>query len=108
MADDHGNIYIGRDRDLALMAHAARQTLVTVEKSYARNVMAYPKRAAATVSSLYVNGIAVVEQGAWPLGLQDHYGEDRAHVARYQQMASADDGFQAYLDEFVSNDRSAA
>ena len=108
MADDHGNIYIGRDRDLALMAHAARQTLVTVEQRYAGNLMTDPQLAAATVSSLYVSGIAVVEQGAWPLGLHDHYAEDRAHMARYQQMASADDSFQAYLDEFVTRDRSAA
>src|SRR5213595_704492 len=31
MADRDGNIFIGRDRELATMAHAAAQTVVTVE-----------------------------------------------------------------------------
>ncbi len=108
MADDDGNIYIGRDRDLALMAHAAKQTLVTVEKRYSGNLMNNPRLAAATVSSIYVGGIAVAEQGGWPLALQDHYPEDQPHMARYQEMASADDSFRAYLEEFVTPDRTAA
>ncbi len=36
MADREGNVWIGRDRELAMMAHAARKTVVTVEK--------YPRR----------------------------------------------------------------
>src|SRR5712691_10352892 len=32
MADRDGNIWIGRDRELATMAHAAAKTVVTVEK----------------------------------------------------------------------------
>ena len=32
LADREGNVWIGRDRELAMMAHAAGKTVVTVEK----------------------------------------------------------------------------
>ena len=38
-ADVHGNVYVGRRRELATMAHAARRTLVTVERMVDGNML---------------------------------------------------------------------
>lgn len=101
MADRLGNIYTGQDRDAPLMAHASRQALVTVEKIYDGNLLDVPELAAATMSSIYVGGVALAERGAWPLGLGDDYGQDQAHLIRYRKMAQSEAGFTDYVREFV-------
>src|SRR6185503_4235753 len=40
MADQEGNIWIGRQRELVTMAHAAERTVVTVEKLHEGNLLA--------------------------------------------------------------------
>src|SRR5580704_8287237 len=46
MADREGNVYIGTQRELVTMAHAAAQTIVTVEKIYDTNLLRDPLLAA--------------------------------------------------------------
>src|ERR1700751_5832081 len=46
LADREGNIWIGRDRELAVMAHAADTTVVTVEKIQDANLFDDPRLAA--------------------------------------------------------------
>src|SRR5262252_6398481 len=46
MADRAGNVWIGRQRELATMAHAGRRTVVTVEKLVAGNLLDDPIRSA--------------------------------------------------------------
>src|SRR5436190_4904471 len=65
MADRDGNIFIGRDRELAMMAHAAAKTVVTVEKLYEGNLLADPTLAAGTLGGFYVESVAVAPKGAW-------------------------------------------
>lgn len=101
MADRHGNIYTGQDRDAPLIAHASRQALVTVEKIYEGNLLDVPQLAAATMSSIYVGGVALAERGAWPLGLGDDYSEDQAHLIRYRNMAVSEAGFADYIRSYV-------
>src|SRR5262249_52660983 len=48
MADAHGNIWIGRQRDLVTLAHAAAKTVVTVEEMRAGNLLDDPTLAAGT------------------------------------------------------------
>ncbi len=69
MADRFGNVWIGRQRELATMAHAAEQTIATVEKIHDGNLLDDPVLAAGTLPGFYVESIAVAERGAWPLGL---------------------------------------
>src|SRR3972149_6109819 len=39
MADRAGNVWIGRERDLAILAHAAKATVVTVERLHEANLL---------------------------------------------------------------------
>src|SRR5512132_3908882 len=95
LADREGNIWIGRDRELATMAHAAAKTVVTVEKLYEGNLFDDPALASGALGGFYVHAIAVAPKGAWPLGLADHYGADAAHLADYARMAASSEGFAA-------------
>lgn len=108
-ADRHGNIFIGRRRDLALMAQAAiHGALVTVEEVRDVDLMASEEAAAGALPALYVEATAVAPRGAWPLGLDGAYTIDVAHLRRYGELARSADGFVRYLDEFVHLRRQAA
>ena len=107
LADREGNVWIGRDRELATMAHAAAKTLVTVEQLHDGNLFDDPRLAAGALGGFYVETIAVVPKGAWPLGLADHYAADAAHLADYARMAATPEGFAAYLDRHVHAQRAA-
>ena len=102
-ADRHGNVFIGVQGELGVMAHAAERTLVTVEEIVEDDLMASEETAAGTVPALYITGIAEAPQGAWPLGFLDMYPPDEAHLAEYAQMARTADGFAAYAErEFLT------
>jgi glutaconate CoA-transferase subunit A len=107
LADRDGNVWIGRDRELALMAHAAARTVVTVERLHDRNLLDDPRLAAGTLGGFYVDAIALAPNGAWPLGLADHYTPDAAHLAEYVRSASTEAGFASYLDRHVHGRRAA-
>jgi glutaconate CoA-transferase, subunit A len=107
MADRDGNVWIGRDRELATMAHAAAKTVVTVEKFHDGNFFDDPVLAAGTLGGFYVEAVAVAPQGAWPLALADHYAADAAHLAEYARLAASDEGFATYLDRYVHAQRAA-
>jgi glutaconate CoA-transferase subunit A len=107
MADRFGNAWIGRQRELATMAHAAEKTIVTVEKIHDGNLLDDPALAAGTLPGFYIESIAVCERGAWPLGLPDHYASDADHLAEYARMAATVDGFAAYCEKYVYAKRAA-
>lgn len=107
-ADRFGNVRIGRFRELATMAYAARHTLVTVERIVDRDLMATEDSAAGVLPALYVDAVAVAKRGAWPLPLWDEYPTDDAEVARYAAMARTEEGFRAYLSTFLSQQKQVA
>jgi glutaconate CoA-transferase subunit A len=107
MADRFGNVWIGRQRELATMAHAAAKTIATVEKIHDGNLLDDPVLAAGTLPGFYVEAIAVAERGAWPLGLPDHYSIDAEHLALYAKMAATDQGFAEYMDKYIYERRAA-
>lgn len=100
-ADRSGNVWIGVRRELMLMAHAARTTLVTAEVIEDTDLLADDVTAAGTIPGLYVAAVAEARRGAWPVGLRRAYAADLAHLARYAELARTDEGFARYLDEFV-------
>ena len=107
MADRFGNVWIGRHRELATMAHAAQKTVVTVEKIHDGNLLDDPALAAGTLPGFYVDAVAVAERGAWPLPLPDHYDADAEHLTLYAKMAATEDGFAEYLDKYVYKKQAA-
>ncbi|HEY5280200.1 MAG TPA: CoA transferase [Pseudolabrys sp.] len=107
MADRFGNVWIGRQRELATMAHAAEKTIVTVERLHDGDLLADPILAAGTLPGFYVEHIAIAERGAWPLPLPDHYKADIEHLALYAKMAATAEGFAEYLDAYVYERRAA-
>jgi glutaconate CoA-transferase subunit A len=107
MADRAGNVWIGRQRELATMAHAAAKTIVTVEKIADGDLLADATLAAGTLPGFYVDAIAVSPRGAWPLPLPDHYAWDAEHLAEYARLAATEEGFTAYLDRYVHDRRAA-
>jgi glutaconate CoA-transferase subunit A len=101
LADEAGNLWVGRRRELATMAHAAQTTLATVEEIVPGNLLEDERMAAGVISATYVEAIARAEQGAWPLAMLDRYRVDEAHLAEYAKLARTAEGFAAYLDRFV-------
>jgi glutaconate CoA-transferase subunit A len=107
MADKAGNVWIGRQRELITMAHAAAKTIVTVEKLHDGNLLDDPVLAPGTLAGFYVEAVAVVRRGAWPLPLPEHYPADGAHLAEYARLAATAEGFARYLDKYVHARRAA-
>jgi glutaconate CoA-transferase subunit A len=107
MADRHGNVWIGRQRDLGTLAYASRKTVVTVEKIHDGNLLDDPELAAGVLPGFYVEAVAVAENGAWPLTLPDHYPADTTHLRDYAQRARTAEGFAGYLDEYIYGKRAA-
>ncbi len=107
-ADEAGNIWVGRRRELATIAHAARQTYVTVEEFRAGDMLDDELLAPGVISATYVSGIARAERGAWPLGVPDVYAIDDAHLALYAKAARTRAGFEQYLRDFVWQERKSS
>jgi len=101
MADRAGNVWIGRQRELATMAHASVKTVVTVEKIVDGNLLDDPLLAAGTLPGFYVDAIAIAANGCWPLGLPDYYNADLTHLAEYARLAATPEGFARYLEQYV-------
>jgi glutaconate CoA-transferase subunit A len=101
LADRQGNVWIGRHRPLMLLAHAAGETLVTVEAMHDGNLLDDPRLGPATIPALYVTAIARAERGAWPLGLVGYYDEDADHIAAYMRLAATPEGLAEYLERYV-------
>lgn len=100
-ADRHGNVFVGRQRDLVTLGHAARRTCVTVETLVEGNLMDDPDRAPGVLPALYVDCVALAPGGAQPLRFADAYGDDEAALARYAAMARTPEGFAAWLGEWL-------
>ena len=108
LADRFGNVFIGRWRELLTMAHAARQTLVTVEVLTDDDLMEDPDRSPGVIPALYVTRIAHAPRGAWPLRFGDDYPIDEPALSRYVAAARTEDGFQRILQDWLAEPASVA
>ncbi len=95
--DRHGNVWIGKARELMTMAHAARHCLVTVEKIVDGDLMQDDLRAPATIPEIYLSKVAVAKHGAWPLELPTCYSADGPAVQTYVRAAQTAEGFTSYM-----------
>jgi len=101
VADRDGNVWIGVRRELMLMAHAARTTLVSVERIVEGSLLADPLRAPGTIPGLYVTAYAQVRGGAAPTAL---WGEaaDLGALETYARAAESERGFEAWLEAWLA------
>jgi len=100
-ADEAGNVWIGRRRELATIAHASKRCFVTYEEKRPGDMLEDEVLAPGVLSATYVTATAQARRGAWPLGVPEAYDIDDAHLARYAKLAKTREGFGRYLDEFV-------
>jgi len=100
-ADEAGNVWIGRRRELATIAHAAKRCFVTYEEKRPGDMLEDEVLAPGVLGAAYVTATAQARRGAWPLGVPEVYDIDDAHLARYARLAKTREGFGRYLDEFV-------
>ncbi|MGE5640053.1 MAG: CoA transferase subunit A [Clostridia bacterium] len=100
-ADDAGNVWIGRRKEVATIAHAAKQTFVTFEEKKPDDMLEDELLAPGVLTSVYVSALAPAKKGAWPLGIMGVSEIDDAHLALYAKAAKTSEGFQSYLQQFV-------
>ena len=100
-ADEAGNVWVGRRRELATIAHASRQSCVTYEELRPGDMLEDELLAPGVISNTYVTAVAPAPRGAAPLGVASVYAIDDAHLAAYARAAKTREGFAAYLDEHV-------
>lgn len=103
MADRQGNVWIGIRRELMLMAHASKKTLVSVERVVEDNLLDNPETAAGVIPELYIDQIRVIENGAWPVGLFSEYEADNTAMRDYaKSIKNPDAGRQEFLDAYAT------
>ena len=100
-ADEAGNVWVGRRRELATIAHASRESYVTFEELRPGNMLDDELLAPGVISAIYISAAAPAKRGAWPLGMPEVYDIDDAHLAHYAKAAKTRAGFEQYLDQFV-------
>ncbi|OUR75302.1 CoA synthetase [Alphaproteobacteria bacterium 46_93_T64] len=101
LADQEGNVWVGRRREQINMAQASKTAYVTVEKIIEGNLLDDEELAAGVLPSLYVGAIAEVPSGTWPLAFWQGGSEDSEHLNLYKTMAATEEGFNEYLQKFV-------
>ena len=99
LADRDGNVWIGRRRELASMAYAARRTLVTAEKIVEHSLLDDETVSAGVLPALYVEAVAHAPAGTAPYGLWAFIEPDAKGIADYARAARTQEGFERWLDE---------
>jgi glutaconate CoA-transferase subunit A len=107
-ADEAGNAWVGRRRELATAAHAAKSSLVSFEELRKGDMLDDELLAPGVISSIYVTALAHAPRGAWPLGMQGLYAIDDVHVSQYAKAARTREGFFKYLDEWILTPRKSS
>jgi glutaconate CoA-transferase subunit A len=94
-ADAEGNVWIGRDRDRLLAAHAANTVLVTVDRIVPGCFFDDEVTAAGVIAAAYVTAMSVVPGAGLAQTADGRL--DLAQVRRYQRAAQDDAAFAVYL-----------
>jgi glutaconate CoA-transferase, subunit A len=106
-SDRHGNVWVGRRRELFTMAHASARSIVTVEEIRDGNLLEDETLAGSTLPAFYVEAVALAPKGTWPLRFGTRAAEDTAHLQEYMRLAQTEEGFRRYLDLYVFQRRAA-
>lgn len=101
MVDSVGNVWVGRRRECATIAHASARCLVTVERVVEGDFLRDERLAPGAISATYVSAVAVAARGAHPAAMLDEYAADPAYVSEYARAARTEAGFRAWLEREV-------
>ncbi|MCH1558732.1 MAG: CoA synthetase, partial [Alphaproteobacteria bacterium] len=99
----NGNIQIGRRRELATLAHASKKVFVTVEEIIDTDFFENELSAATCLPALYIDGISVVKNGAWPCKLPGVYESDNDEIKKYSIAAKTQPSFNEYMKQFLKS-----
>ncbi len=102
MADTDGNLWIGRRRELATMAHAAAATVATVEVLHDGSFFDDETLAAGALPAAYVDAIAHVPGGSLPLAMPGYHDADWIELDLYCDAATTQETFDAWLADFLA------
>ena len=102
-SDRNGNIQIGRRRELATLAHASKKVFVTVEKILDKDFFEDELSASTCLPALYIDGISIVKNGAWPCALPGVYSSDNQEIKKYSIAAKTQKGFEDYMKHCLYN-----
>lgn len=108
MADDRGNVWIGKREELGTMARASKKALVTVEKLYKGNLLENNDLTPGTLPATFVSAFSLAPRGSWPLDGGELYPDDVEHLKRYAEQSRTAEGFADYLAKHVTTAREAA
>ncbi len=108
LADRFGNVWIGRQSELRIMAQAAKQTFATAEKIVDDNILENEQLSPGAIPAFYITALAVARNGAWPMNLPGRYVADADEIRRYCLAAGTPEGFQRYVDANILADPMAA
>jgi len=108
MADSVGNVWVGRRRECATIAHASQRSLVTVERVVEGNFLEDERLCPGAINATYISGIAIAERGAHPSALLDEYGFDTDYVMQYARAARTAEGFAEWCAEHVFGQQAVA
>ncbi len=97
MADRDGNLWIGRRRELATMAHASAATIATVESLHDGVLFDDEALGAGALASVYVDAVVHVPGGTWPLAMPGRSAADDAALDAYCSAARTAEGFAAWM-----------
>ena len=100
MGDKHGNVWIGRNRDLLTLAHASNIVLVSVEKVVEDDLLKDETLAAATIPAFYISAVAERPGGSWPMAPDG--STDLGAVRTYMEAARSEEGFREWLAGHLS------
>ena len=108
LGDRLGNVWVGNARECVQLAHAAAETIATVEEIHDGNLMEDERYLSGTIPPIYVGAVAHAPGGALPVYSAQTGAVDGAHMKDYAAAARTQDGFRDYLERHVMGARHAA
>lgn len=99
-ADRFGNVVTSGAHDAKLIAQAAQRAVATVEEIADGNLAEQPHEGV-LVPAIHLAAVVHVPRGTHPTACPGFYPEDAEHIRDYLRAASTDDGFRAYLRQYV-------
>jgi glutaconate CoA-transferase subunit A len=100
-ADEYGNgVFKGSVFNDTVLAMAASTVLLQVEGLVDNNqILKYPLQTG--IPALLVNAVVPVNFGCHPTSSHRYYNYDDVHIRLYLKAASTEEGFQAYMKQYV-------